>query len=161
MKSCATSIGSMIVSRRPRTSSVILMNRPRSFSFKSRKKIFLSLISFSECNGGAGGGLPPSSKSKFLIPVNSGARFSVEGRFDNVSENFRGLAPASQCFSHDSPTADLTRLSVFRATTRAFSAPSASTRSTYPALATISARRSTIGAKWAVSAASSLFLKSP
>jgi len=38
----------MIRSRRPPTSSVILKNRPRSFSFKSRKKVFLSIWTFSE-----------------------------------------------------------------------------------------------------------------
>jgi hypothetical protein len=44
--------GSMIVERRPPTSSVIFKKRPRWFSFKSMKKIFLSKEIFSVAMGG-------------------------------------------------------------------------------------------------------------
>ena len=43
--------GSMIVSRRPPTSSVIFRNRPRWFSLRSRKKIFRSITTFSDASG--------------------------------------------------------------------------------------------------------------
>ena len=41
----------MIVSRRPPTSSVIFRNRPRWFSLRSRKKIFRSIVTFSDAIG--------------------------------------------------------------------------------------------------------------
>jgi DNA-binding response OmpR family regulator len=43
--------GSMSVSRRPPTSSVILRNRPRPFSFRSMKNCFRSMTIFSEAMG--------------------------------------------------------------------------------------------------------------
>ena len=50
-KSLKASAGSMIVSRRPPTSSVIFRNLPLLFSLRSRKNIFLSMVIFSEANG--------------------------------------------------------------------------------------------------------------
>lgn len=50
MKSPRISAGTMMVSRFPLTSSVILTTRPRLFSLRSRKKILRSARIFSVCN---------------------------------------------------------------------------------------------------------------